>query len=488
MRGISIKVLSKIMQVPAFGKIILKNLKKNAFSAFQVQLEHALEKQEKSVKAKFKRMENTDIGTKLQIHPGSGLESIQFTNYAFYEPFYNNPSPSSFMYPLEEYVRIKTSGTTGKDKWFLIPRRAMRAALRETGLPIAFAAFHDGEKITMEYGDTIYLNMGPAPYISGAMVSMGSKEKQVPFLNLVPNINLSYKQKVEYFTLNHKKIDAAWIMASTLVNHIMPNVHEPVHLKGLMLLDDLVARAYKKEITEFTGVSPKTSYASTETPACSIPSIQYPLGFIFDPRRGVFEFSPLEKDEKSNHRVLGLENVQVGEKYRLYFTDLIGELTRYDTTISFKCIAKGDDLLFSDFPIFEYHSRLDKAISISNYTRITENELITTFKNAGVQFMDFTAKVERESGYEYLHLYVELLAKKSPKEVETAIHQQLYTNDGDYKMLADFFDYVPIRVNLLPKGTIAKFLEQRAGGVPKMTRIDMKEEDFNQLMTLANKL
>jgi len=234
-----------------------------------------------------------------------------------------------------------------------------------------------------------------------------------------------------------------------------------------MLLDDLVTRAYKDEITEFAGIPPKSSYASTETPACSIPSIQYPLGFIFDPRRGVFEFSPLEKDEKGDEKTLGLEDVQVGEKYRLYFTDLIGELTRYDTAVSFKCIAKGDNILFSDFPVFEYHSRLDKAISLSNYTRITEDELITAFKNAGIQFMDFTAKADREGGYEYLHLYVELLAKKSPKEVENAIHQQLYANDGDYKMLADFFDYVPVKVNLLLKGTVAKFLEQKAGAFPK---------------------
>jgi len=478
-------ILAKIMQVPTFGKQMLNSLKKNAFSAFQVPLEKAIEKQTVSLQSKFRRMETTEIGKKLHVLSGTNLETVQFTDYDFYAPFYDNPSPSSFMYPLEDYTRVKTSGTTGKDKWFLIPKKAMRASLRETGLPLIFAAFHDGHKITMEYGDTIYLSMGPAPYISGASVTMGSSEKQVPFLNMVPNINLSYKEKIEYLILNYKKIDAVWINASTLVNQVMPAIHEPLHLKGLMLLDDLVARAYNKEIAEFAGVQPKTAYGSTETVACSIPSVQYLMGFIFDPRRGVYEFAKIENKEKSDKAVKGLSDVQVGEIYRMYFTSLLGELTRYSTAISFRCIAKGDDILFSDFPVFEYHSRLDKAISLTNYTRITEEELLMALKNAGVQWVDFTAKVDREGGYEQLHLYIELVDHKSSKEVETAVHRQLYVNDGDYKMLADTYGYVPVRVSLLSKGTVAKFLEQAIGVSPKMCRIDMKESELDRLISLT---
>lgn len=469
------------MEIPVFGKVILNSLKKNAFAYLEIPLERALEKQMSQLHLKFGRMEKTDIGAKLNIQKGTKIENLPFTNYDFYEPFYNNPSPSSFMYPIEEYARVKTSGTTGKDKWFMMPKRAMRAGLRETGLPVAFAAFHDGEKITLEYGDTIYLNMGPAPYISGAMVTTASSEKHVPFLNIVPNINLSYKDKVEYFILNHQRIDAAWMSASTLVNHVMPHVSEKVHLKGLMLLDDLVGRAYKKEIAEFAGVTPKTSYASTETPACSIPSIQHSMSFIFDPRRGAFEFKPL----RNEGNIVGLNEVQVGELYRLYYTDLIGELTRYDTAVSFKCIAKGDDVLYCDFPVFEFHSRLDKSISINNYTRITEEELMLALKDAGIQFMDFTARNDRIKSYEYMHLYVELTTENNPEKVEAALHKYLYANDCDYKMLSDFYNYTPVKVTLLPKGTVSKFLEQKEGGYPKISRIGMKEEEFLFLQSLC---
>ena len=473
------------MQVPAFGKMVLKNLKKNAFSAFQIPLENALEKQEKLLQEKFRRMANTSIGTKLGVHTGTKIGSVPFTDYEFYEPFYNNPSPEFLMYPLEDYARIKTSGTTGRDKWFLIPRRAMRKVLRETALPVIFALFHDGEKIALKYGDTMYLNLGPAPFLSGSMFNMGSKEKRAPFLNLVPNINLSYKEKVDFFILNYRKIDAAWFMASTIVTQVMPVIGEPVKLKGLMLIDDLVARAYRTEITQFFTTSPKTLYASTETIAPTIPSVQHSMSFIFDPRRGIFEFAQLGRTQNDEEKPVGLNEVKIGSIYRLIYTDLIGELTRYNTANSFKCVAKGDDVIGSDFPVFEFHARLDKSISIMNFTRIDEKELIEAFQRAGIQFMDFTAKVERNAGYEYLNIYVELLGKKSAKDVERKIHEQLYSTDQDYKMLSDLFGYNPVRAKLLPTGVFAKYLQDRKGAYPKVCRIDMNEEDFCKLMSLA---
>jgi hypothetical protein len=478
-------VLSKMMQVPAFGKIVLNALKKNAFAAFQVPLENALEKQTKALQAKFKRMENTEMGTKLHVHQAIGLENVPFTNYDFYAPFYNSPSPKSFMYPIEDYLKVKTSGTTGTDKLFLIPRIALKRALRETGLPVVFALFHDGQRIALEYGDTMYLNLGPAPFISG-MFNLGSSEKSAPFLNLVPNINLSYREKVDYFILNHKTIDAAWLTASAIVTQVMPKIGEPIKLKGLMLIDDLIAKAYRDEITRFVGVPPKTLYASTETIAPTIPSVQHSMSFIFDPRRGVFEFVKLEKTEtEKEEKPVGLNGVKVGNVYRLIYTDLIGELTRYDTANSFKCTAKGDDALCSDFPVFEFQARLDKTIAIMNFTRIDEKELLEAFQHTGIQFTDFTARINREGSYEYLYLYVELRGKITAKDLENEIHKTLYATDKDYKMLVDLFEYTPIRVELLPKGTFAKYLEKRSGAYPKVCRINMNEEEFDRLISLV---
>ncbi len=478
-------ILERLMQVPTLGKFTLERLKTNAFVSFQIPLEKALENQTHKLNRKFQRMEKTDIGKKLGIHKESNIPEIPYTDYAFYEPFFNSPSPSSFMYPLEEYAKIQTSGTTGKSKTFLIPRKAMRKALRETALPVIFALFHDGKKITMEYGDTFYLNLGPAPYLSGSMFNMGSKEKRAPFLKLVPNINLSYKEKVDYFILNCKKIDAAWIMASSLVTQVIPAVKESIQLKGLILMDDLVAKAYKEEIIKFTGVSPKTCFASTETVSPTIPSVKHSMGFIFDPRRGVFEFKPMGKD-KSEEEPVGLQEVEVGKVYRLIYTDLIGEITRYDTANSFRCIAKGDEIIQTDFPVFEYHSRLDSIIAIMNFTRIGEDELLEAFRRIGLQITDFTTKLRTEGGHEYLYLYVEPTGKNSNSNEDLAkeIHQYLYSSNPDYKMLADSFAYIPIKLELLPKKTFANYLETRNGAFPKVCRIGISDDEFERLMSL----
>lgn len=472
------------MAIPALGKFTLERLKANAFDSFQVPLSKAIENQTKTLEQKLERMERTDIGKKLGIHRGTSIKGIPETVYDFYAPFYENPSAYSFMYPLDEYAAIKTSGTTGKNKWFLIPYRAMHKVLRETALPSIFALFHDGEKITMEYGDTLYLNLGPAPYISGSVFNIGSREKRAPFLNLVPNINLSYKEKVDYFILNCKKIDAAWIMASTLITQVIPALKEPIKLKGLMLMDDLVARSHKEDIIKFTGVAPKTTYASTETIAPTIPSVQYSMGFIFDPRRGFFEFAPLEKT-KVKEEPVELDEVKVGENYRLIYTDLVGEITRYDTANSFRCIAKGDDIISTDYPVFQYNSRLDSVISIMNFTRIGEEELIAAFQAIGLKIIDFTTRLSMDGGHEYLQIYVELIGEKTKQDIEKKIHHQLYINNSDYKTLTDSFSFIPVRIEFLPKNTFAKYLEKKSGAFPKVCRIGMSDEEFERLISLT---
>jgi len=470
------------MENPAIGKFILERLKANAFDSFQIPLSKALEIQEKTLNQKLERMEKTDIGKKLGICREISFKELPQTTYDFYAPFYENPTAYSFMYPLNEYAAIKTSGTTGNNKIFLIPRKAMRKALRETALPVIFALFHDGQKITMEYGDTFYLNLGPAPYLSGSMFNMGSKEKRAPFLNLVPNINLTYKEKVDYFILNHKKIDAAWILASTIVTQVMPKIKEPIKLKGIIVMDDLVAKTHKEDIIKFTGTIPKTCYSSTETVSPTIPSIQHSMGFIFDPRRGIFEFAPYEKTQQEE--TVGLDEVQVGKIYRLIYTDLIGELTRYDTANAFKCIAKGDHIINTDYPVFEYHSRLDSTISIMNFTRIGETELLEALRAVGLKIVDFTTKLSMDGGQEYLHIYVEIAGKEIEQNIGEKIHQHLYDNNPDYKTLSDTFEYNPIKLSLLPKNTFAKYLENKAGAFPKVCRINISDEEFDKLLSL----
>lgn len=472
-------LLSKIIRIPTISKMTLEILKKRVFKPFQIPLEEIIEKQEERLKKKFRRMEGTGIGKKLGVHRGVKLQELPITSYEFYKPFYDNPSPNNYMYPLEDYIRIKTSGTSGKEKWFMVTRESMLRSFRETGITVVLGVFHDGEKITLDHGDNLYVNMAPGPFLGSTLASMGAKEN--PFFNFVPNLNLSYKDKVQYFILNHEKIDAAIILASTLVSQVMPAIGKPIKLKGLLVPDSNIGKIYRDEIEKFTGTKLKNVYASTETRLCTIPSIQYSLGFIFDWRRGVFEFLPEENGKKS----VAIDDVKFGEVYQLVYTDFQGELTRYGTKDSFICVAKGDDILNTDCPVFKFFSRSEKTIILQSFTRISEEELLTAFSEAGIPYIDFTTRVEVEGGFEYLIIYLEYVGSLTVEKIQKSIHEQLYGKDKDYHDLVDFFDYVPIKIRLVPRGVFAKYLEGiPTGGFPKVDKINMSDKEFERLMRL----
>jgi len=472
--------------MPPIGRIALKFLKKRAFKPYQIPIEEAIEKQYRMLCTKFKKMQKTDIGRKLGISKGVKLQNLPITEYSFYQPFYVNPSPTAFMYPLEDYIRVKTSGTAGKEKWFLLPRKKILEAFKETVIPFIFAGFHDGKRIALEYGDNVYINFGPAPFISGILVIMGSTKIKPPF-NFVPDVNLPYKDKIQYFILNYKEIDAAMVPVSTLISQIMPAIRTPIKLKGLLVPDTPALGTYLDEIQDFTGVTPRTAYGSVETGPCTLPSVQHLMGFMFDLRRGVFEFLPATGKEAKKEKTVAINEVNVGETYRLLYTDFYSEITRYDTKDSFECIAKGDQILGTEFPVFKFLGRLDRTISLLNFTRISEDELVSAFKAAEVPIIDFTTKVESEKGMEYILIYVEQRGGMQPAEIKKRLHERLLEVDRDYRNLVEFFNYIPIRVRNVPNEAFAEYLKGKSGTLPKVERIDMKEKEFTRFLRIVGR-
>jgi phenylacetate-coenzyme A ligase PaaK-like adenylate-forming protein len=467
------------------GNFVLKFLKKRAFKPYQISPDRALEKQNKMLERKFRVMERTGIGKKLGITKGTEIEDIEVTDYGFYEPFYKNAIPSAFMYPLEDYVKIKTSGTAGTEKIFFLPESGIVKAFRETALQSILALFHDGERIKLERGDTIYVNTGGSPFAGGTTVSIGSQKN--PLISLVPNVNLTYLDKVQYFIRNHKKIDAAFMQVSTLLTQIMPALEGPINLKGFATYETPSIEEHRGEIESFVGTIPKSLYGSTETNSCSVMSVQHSMGFIFDYRRGLFELYPVKKEEEIEQESVPMDEVGVGETYQLVYTDFYSEITRYDTKDCFMCIAKGDDVLSTDFPVFRIAGRVDKTISIENYTRISEQELLIVLNNAGIRFEEFTARVETRDGRGYLTIFLEHLTDKKSSDIRDVVHEHLYSIDKDYRELVDHRGYVPLMIIPVQRGVFAKYLDCKTGSIAKVDRINMREEDFNTLRKLMNR-
>jgi len=353
-------IISGLMRFPTVGKFLLKQWKKTALNPLRLPRERIMERQEALVKKKFGALERTDIGKKLGVKKNSQIKDLPLTSYEFYQPYFTDPAQSAFMYPIGEYNRTMTSATSGAPKWFMTPNKKIQD-VRKTMFTSFLAFSHDGDRFQMKYGDTVYINVAPQPYAGGLVLS--EEDSSPSTLNIVPNLNLPYRDKVDYFIRNYEKIDSAATLAASLVSQIIPAVKKPLKLKGLGVFDTVVAETYYEELEDFAGIPPRTVYTSTETLLPSLPSVEHRLSFIMDWRCGLFEFIPLH-DGKVSDQVKDLYDVEVGGIYKVVYTSFLDELTRYDTKDSFECIALSDEILGVEAPVFKFHSRVDKVIDI----------------------------------------------------------------------------------------------------------------------------
>jgi len=247
-------VLSGLMRFSWIGGALLNYFKRNALKPLRLSSKEIMKRQERLLSKKFNALERTDIGRKLGVRKGCRIKDLPVTSYDFYKPFFDNPIPSAFMYPLNDYQRTRTSATSGAPKWFMIPKKKIDN-IRKTMLTSFLTFSYNDGKFLMDYGDTVYINVAPYPYAGGIVLSEGDESPGI--LRIVPNLNLPYQDKVEYFIRNYDKIDSAAMLAASLVSKIIPAVKKRLKLKGLGVFDTVVAETYYDEIETFAGTPPK---------------------------------------------------------------------------------------------------------------------------------------------------------------------------------------------------------------------------------------
>jgi len=443
---------------------------------------------ESFLRTKLRKLSTCNLGKKLGIEPHSTITDIPLTGYDFYQDFFINPREGDLLYPIKQYVRALTSGTMSKPKTFLLPRIAFKENIRKTGLSIFMISTHDGDRYTLEMGDVVYGNY-PGGNFLAAFLANAFKSSQSRFFSLVPENSgeMTFQDKVDYFVQNHKSIDVAFMPVTTLIDDIRERVEEPVSLKGFLTYD-VSSIPLKEEIKEFCQTYPSTFYGSTETLLLAIPSVEHHGGFFFDWRFVYPEFIHEEHAIDPNISTvddppdtLSLWDLEVGERYQLVATPFFNDSTRYLMPDILECISDGDNILSIQIPVFKYYSRSDKLLSLHNFTRINEEEMVQVLKNAGIPFLDFTVRKEMESAREYLSIYLELRGVMSEQEVYDSLNRELMEYDKDWRDLSNFMNYTPLRVNILPENTFKKYLESLEGQV-RVSRMGMRDERFQQLL------
>jgi hypothetical protein len=471
-------------------KAIKPFLRKNSMDYLQES--NVREKQEKLVVKKLRMMGSSNLGKSIGVQSPLDISKLPLTGYEFYTPFYKNPKEGDFMYPLTEYVKTHTSGTMGKPKVYMAPQRGFKENLKRAALSLFFICTHDGEKSRLDIGDTIYANLPGGSFLASFMGD-SFRKNQSSILKLVPeNSNqMSFEEKVDYFVHNHQEVDVAYMTVTSFLDDIVPRVEDQIYLKGF-ITQDTSAGPMKEEIKKASGNYPKTLYASTESMLSGLPSIQYPGGFFMDWRVIYPEF--IEEDDalstdtvktEEYPEIVPMMDVKAGKRYQLIATPLFNDITRYVMPDIFECMAIGDNILGTDIPIFKYYTRSDRLMVLHNFTRISEEEMISLMKNAGLPMVDFTARKELDGAREYMHVYLELNQSMPYEEAFEKLNAALLEFDKDWRDLSDFMSFTPLKLTLLPKGTFHKFLNTKEG-MARIARIGMREERFNMLMEQAS--
>jgi len=446
------------------------------------------QKQEQLLKKKFRKIQNTSIGKKIGVKLNSSIEKLPLTSYEFYKQYFDHPNEGDLMFPIDDYVKAMTSGSMGKPKTYLLPKTGIWDNLSKTGLSFMFLSTHDGEKITFEFGDTIYRNAPGGSYISGFLADT-FQDRRSNWVRQVPKLDLTYHEKVDYFVTNYRNIDVAYMTVTSLLDDIFPRIGKPFKLKGF-ITQDRSASVLKEKIREVAGTYPKVTYGSTETFLSGLSSIEFPGCFFLDWRIMYCEFIPEEKavdvDDalvEEPPETVPLMEVVAGKRYQLITTPFKNDLTHYITPDIFECVSNGDSVLGTELPIFSFYTRKDKLISLHNFTRISEEELLKVLRDADIPFTDFTTKVELSGAKEYLAIFLELSAHMDVSEVTRRLNDELLKVDKDWRDLTTFMRYMPLKVHLLPNGAFSRYLGKK-DGLPRIERIGMRDERLQELLNM----
>ena len=443
---------------------------------------------ESLVKKKIERLSQVGIGKKLGITRSTPIEKVPLTAYNFYFPFYKNPHEGDFMYPLAEYIRNQTSGTMSRPKVYLTPRKGILKNLKTTVPSILFISSYDGEKYQFNFGDTIYTNLPSIASLSSTARDTLSS-KQSTMVRMVPEQarEMSFQQKVDYFVENYRQIDVAYMTITTLLDEIHNRIDGPIPLKSF-ITTDISAAPLKERIKDITGTYPSTLFGSTEMMVATVPSREYPGGFIFDWRVVYPEFIPLDRAVDIEidsliefEEVIPCSEVEVGKRYQIVATPFYNDITRYVMSDVLECTSLGDDVLNTNLPVFSYYARSDHLIVLHNFTRINEEELVKILADAKIPFVDFTTRMELDGSRDYMVLYIEFSDDISVEEATKRINEHLKNFDKDWRDLITMLKYIPLKVVPLAKGSFRNFLKKKSG-TPKVTRIGMRDDRFKLLI------
>ena len=266
------------------------------------------------------------------------------------------------------------------------------------------------------------------------------------------------------------------------------------HLKGFVCVGT-DTELFKEDLEKAWGRRPLEVMGGTE-PSCIATETWSKNGLAFFPDTCFYEFIP-EKEMLRNLRdpsyqplTCLMNELTANQNYELVITVLKGgSFVRYRPGDVYRCVRLKNAEDGLDFPQFQYVDRIPTVIDIAGFTRITERSINNVIKLSGLEIADwFALKKYDDSKRSYMQLYVELSDKagQSPVACSTVLadHLSAYFKhyDSDYMDLKYMLGIDPLSVQILPKGTMARFRKQCGAPIQK---INAPREDEVEILRLA---
>lgn len=397
-------------------------------------------------------------------------------------------------------VPVKTTGTTGKPKWFAVGKKFLEGFCKEMMSTIVLACSEDRGETKIERGD-IVLNMGiPVPYLGGYTYRAWNKE-----FTMFPSIRftddeLNMKVKLRYILKQIKrgqKIHCATGVASTfylfgqtivspekvyeeyyktsnfgikklagyllyqkerLKKNKVKRVNEVLPIKG-SVTSGIDTMLYKDYITYHFGSPPLNAYGSTELGMVMMGRTDRKLDLVPNLRLRYVEFMD---DDGGLHDI---DDLKKGEVYQLVGTPFATPLVRYD---------QKDLLLLKEFrddgmPIFNFEGRKETWLNVNGYFYLTEGIAFQVMNKAGFENDANWAVTKKIYPDERLYFLIEDIRDK--EKMKKKLYHAFYETSEDFRRYVEDFDINKpsdiIDVEKLSRGSFKRYaMEQMNKDIP----------------------
>ncbi|MDY3767606.1 MAG: GH3 auxin-responsive promoter family protein, partial [Lachnospiraceae bacterium] len=275
--------------------------------------------------------------------------------------------------------------------------------------------------------------------------------------------------------------------------------HRPILPKDIFDLNGFVCvgtdtALFKEELERAWGKRPLEIHGGTE-PSCLATETWSRNGLVFFPDNAFYEFIPKEEmlkneaDPEYIPKTYLMNEVITYQDYEIVLTLFKGgAFMRYRPGDMYRCLRTSSERDGVRLPQFEYIDRVPSVIDIAGFTRITQSSIEHVLKQSRLPVGEWFALKEYDGDkHSFLHFYVEV-AFDTPEAAyldEQLIreHFSVYFRhyDHDYNDLKRLLGVEPLKVTILPVGSLKRF--EKKFGYP-MRKINPSMQDVVDLKNM----